>query len=113
MVLVVHELPPPHMSFGPPGHCASPLQSSRMDSLAPDVQEDLSGKSVLNWTCGILNFVCFSSQLQWEAGVNRARGPSTPRWVKVFGMVALFVVVLFVVMHFAGMGFGQHVHEAG
>jgi hypothetical protein len=47
------------------------------------------------------------------AGVNRARGLDTPRWVKVFGMVALFAVVLFVIMHFAGMGFGQHVHEAG
>jgi len=38
-----------------------------------------------------------------------ARGPSTPRWVKAFGIAALIVVALFVIMHLTGHGFGQHV----
>ena len=32
----------------------------------------------------------------------------TPRWVKVFGVLALLVLVLFVVLHLAGGGPGRH-----
>jgi hypothetical protein len=32
----------------------------------------------------------------------------TPRWVKVFGIVAILVLVLFVVLHLAGAGPGRH-----
>ena len=31
-----------------------------------------------------------------------------PRWVKVFGLVALVLVVAFLVMHLAGGGLGHH-----
>lgn len=34
----------------------------------------------------------------------------TPRWVKVFGIVAIVLVVLFVIMHFTGSGPGRHIH---
>ncbi len=33
-------------------------------------------------------------------------GPSTPRWVIVFGLVALALVVVVVVVHLAGGGMG-------
>ena len=35
--------------------------------------------------------------------------PPTPRWVKVFGLLALALVLLFVVKHLAGGGFRGHV----
>ena len=34
------------------------------------------------------------------------RPPSTPRWVKVFGIIALVLVVLFVISLLAGVGIG-------
>jgi hypothetical protein len=34
--------------------------------------------------------------------------PSTPRWVYVFGIIVLAVVVVFVVLHLAGVGVGGH-----
>ena len=33
--------------------------------------------------------------------------PGTPRWVKVFGIIALVVVLLFVVLKLSGVG-GEH-----
>lgn len=35
--------------------------------------------------------------------------PPTPRWVKVFGLLALALVLLFVIKHLAGGGFRGHV----
>ncbi|MEO7317815.1 MAG: hypothetical protein ABIZ56_02375 [Chthoniobacteraceae bacterium] len=35
-------------------------------------------------------------------------GNSTPRWVKVFGVIAIVLIVLFVILHLAGGGFGHH-----
>lgn len=34
--------------------------------------------------------------------------PGTPRWVKVLGIIAITVVVLFVILHLSGRGFGGH-----
>jgi hypothetical protein len=46
---------------------------------------------------------------------DRAAGPgastSTPRWVKVFGLITLVLLLLFVVVHLAGGGFGAHTHS--
>jgi hypothetical protein len=36
--------------------------------------------------------------------------PSTPRWVKVFVLIAIALVVLFVLLHLTGNGFGDHMH---
>jgi hypothetical protein len=36
------------------------------------------------------------------------RYPGTPRWVKVFGIFALVLVLLFVVLHLSGRGLGDH-----
>jgi len=36
------------------------------------------------------------------------RYPGTPRWVKVFGIFALVLVLLFVVLHLTGHGLGDH-----
>ncbi|MGI8589308.1 MAG: hypothetical protein ACR2M0_16735 [Chloroflexia bacterium] len=41
---------------------------------------------------------------------DRGSPPSTPRWVKVFGMIIVILVVLFVIMHFTGTGFGPGMH---
>lgn len=41
-------------------------------------------------------------------GRDRESPPSTPRWVKVFGFIALALVVLFVILHLAGGGFRHH-----
>lgn len=45
-----------------------------------------------------------------DAGVRPDRGspPNTPRWVKVFGIIAIVLVLLFVILHLAGGGFGGH-----
>ena len=32
----------------------------------------------------------------------------TPRWVKLFGIVAIIVIVAFVILHLAGGGPGRH-----
>lgn len=34
--------------------------------------------------------------------------PSTPRWVKVFGLIFIILVLLVVILHLAGLGFGGH-----
>ncbi len=42
---------------------------------------------------------------------NRDTGPdtdNTPRWVKVFGIIAIILVLLFVVLHLTGHGLGGH-----
>jgi hypothetical protein len=35
-------------------------------------------------------------------------GTGTPRWVKVFGIIAIVLVLLFVVIQFTGVGGGGH-----
>ena len=40
----------------------------------------------------------------------RRTDTGTPRWVKVFGLVGLALVVLFVVLHLTGHGMGAHDH---
>ncbi|OAH10457.1 hypothetical protein [Streptomyces jeddahensis] len=39
--------------------------------------------------------------------------PGTPRWVKVSGGVAIALIVLVVVLHLTGSGFGPGVHSGG
>jgi hypothetical protein len=34
--------------------------------------------------------------------------PSTPRWVKVFGIIFILLILLIIIMHLAGFGFGGH-----
>jgi len=34
--------------------------------------------------------------------------PSTPRWVTVFGSIFILLVLLIIIMHLAGFGFGGH-----
>jgi hypothetical protein len=41
-------------------------------------------------------------------GLDRGVPPSTPRWVYVFGIIALVVIVLFVILHLTGGGFRGH-----
>jgi hypothetical protein len=45
-----------------------------------------------------------------SAGSDREAGAGTPRWVKVFGIIALVMVVLFVVMLFSGRRHGPARH---
>ena len=37
---------------------------------------------------------------------DRGSPPSTPRWVKVFGIIALVLVLLFVTLHLTGNSLG-------
>lgn len=40
--------------------------------------------------------------------------PGTPRWVKLFGIIALVLVLLFVILHLTGGGFrGHDLHSVG
>ena len=41
-------------------------------------------------------------------GSGRESTASTPRWVKVLGIIAIIVVLLFVILHFTGRGHGGH-----
>jgi hypothetical protein len=50
------------------------------------------------------------SQLEPERGTKTTTPPGTPRWVKVFGMVALVVVLLFVISLLAGVRHGPGMH---
>jgi hypothetical protein len=43
-----------------------------------------------------------------SAAHGRGSAPNTPRWVKVFGIVALVLVLLFVIVHLTGHGLGNH-----
>lgn len=51
------------------------------------------------------------SQTQTEPkGVSTTnRSPGTPHWVKVFGIIALVLILLFAVLHFSG-GHGPSSH---
>jgi len=33
---------------------------------------------------------------------------ATPRWVKAFGIIGIVLVLLFVILHLTGRGFGDH-----
>ena len=35
----------------------------------------------------------------------------TPRWVKVFGIMALVLIVLIIILHLTGHGLGRHTHR--
>lgn len=39
---------------------------------------------------------------------DQRQAPGTPRWVKVFLIVAIVVVLVFVIVHLAGGGMGNH-----
>jgi len=46
-----------------------------------------------------------------DKGVGLGRGgltTGTPLWVKVFGIIAIILVLLFVLLHFTGRGLGGH-----
>lgn len=43
-----------------------------------------------------------------EAAGAKEAGPAMPRWVKIFALIALSLLVLFVIVHLAGGGMGNH-----
>ena len=44
-------------------------------------------------------------------GIERRVAPTTPRWVKIFRALGIVLVVLFVVLHLTGHGFGHSLHS--
>jgi hypothetical protein len=46
-----------------------------------------------------------SAEGESESGVD---SPDTPRWVKIFGLVAAGLLILFVIVHLSGGGFRGH-----
>ena len=47
---------------------------------------------------------------QTHDGPDRGSAPRTPRWVKVFGIIALVVVLVFVISLLAGVRHGPGLH---
>ena len=45
-----------------------------------------------------------------DAELRGSQPPGMPLWVKVFGLVALALVVVFLVVHLTGHGLGEHMH---
>jgi hypothetical protein len=47
-----------------------------------------------------------------QSNVRTSSRPATgtPRWVKVFGIIAIALVLFFVILHLAGAGFGPGIH---
>ncbi|PZS36628.1 MAG: hypothetical protein DLM58_01400 [Pseudonocardiales bacterium] len=43
-----------------------------------------------------------------HVGPRRGSAPGTPRWVKVFGIIAVLLVLLFVILHLTGHSIGGH-----
>ncbi len=43
-----------------------------------------------------------------DVGTDRELTAGTPRWVKVFGIIAIILVLLFVLLHLTGRGLGGH-----
>lgn len=41
-----------------------------------------------------------------HVGPDRGSPPSTPRWVKVLGIIAIVLILLFVILHLAGNNLG-------
>ena len=47
-----------------------------------------------------------------EAAPGRGSAVAMPLWVKMFGIVGLVLVVMFVILHLTGHGFGHHMNMA-
>jgi hypothetical protein len=43
-----------------------------------------------------------------QAGSDLESSAGTPLWVKVFGIIALVLILLFVILHLTGRGMGGH-----
>jgi hypothetical protein len=43
-----------------------------------------------------------------EVGPDRESNTHTPTWVKLFGIIAVVLVLLFMIMHLTGGGLGSH-----
>lgn len=54
-----------------------------------------------------------SSNSNTRVRPDRTSPPSTPRWVKVSVIIFIALVLLFVIMHLTGHGFGDHMHMSG
>ena len=39
---------------------------------------------------------------------NQSSPPATPRWVKVFGLVIIVLILLFAILHLTGNNFSDH-----
>jgi len=38
--------------------------------------------------------------------------PGTPRWVKIFGIITIVLVLVFAIVHISGHGIGNHLPSA-
>ena len=47
---------------------------------------------------------------QTHAKPDRESPPSIPGWVKVSGIIVIVLILLFVILHLTGNGFGDHMH---
>jgi hypothetical protein len=80
-----------------------------------DISIDLSAKTILHFADTILHPRSTSTRtaaVKDERVTYSPSYPGTPRWVKVFVMVAFIAVVLFGILHLGGGGIG-HVIDRG
>lgn len=49
-----------------------------------------------------------STRKDTRGGADQGLPPGLPHWVKMFGIIALVLLVLFVILHLTGLGFGGH-----
>ncbi|MCA1566007.1 MAG: hypothetical protein LC803_10295 [Acidobacteria bacterium] len=43
-----------------------------------------------------------------DAGLDLVSSAGTPLWVKVFGIIAVVLILLFILLHLTGRGMGGH-----
>ena len=43
-----------------------------------------------------------------DRGSTTSTPPGTPRWVKVLGIIAIVLILLFVILHLTGLSLGGH-----
>ncbi len=45
---------------------------------------------------------------QSPVNTDRRQPPSTPRWVKVLGIIFIILIIFLIILHITGNGFGGH-----
>jgi hypothetical protein len=77
--------------------------------LLPDISIDLFAKMVLTLVKAVLHPWKHDDEATMKDArvTNSPSYPGTPRWVKVFVVIAFVAVVLFVVLHLTGGGIGH------
>jgi hypothetical protein len=86
-------------------------RSIRADCSIPHIRADVFVDKTLGPMSVTERLIDFGDRLIWrQAAMLRDRGStgSPPRWVKVFGIIAIVAVLLFAILHLTGNSLGGH-----